>query len=98
MGSIWSDLHRLAMSLSLLGGEERYKPGRLEICPREIEAEVGRIAASGQLGAWEHNCLAAEHCYTKALPEEVELEAEVSEPEFVVVAVGLERGLHLPEV
>ena len=40
----------------------------------------------------------AEHCCTEASPEEVELEAEVAEPEFVVVAAGLERGPHLPEV
>ena len=39
-----------------------------------------------------------EHCCTEALPEEVELEAEVAEPEFVVVAAGLERGPHLSEV
>ena len=40
----------------------------------------------------------AEHCCTEASPEEVELEAEVAEPEFVVVAVGLEGCPHLPEV
>ena len=38
------------------------------------------------------------HCCIEALPEEVELEAEVAEPEFAVVAAGLERGPHLPEV
>ena len=40
----------------------------------------------------------AEHCCTEASLEEVELEAEVAEPEFVVVTAGLERGPHLPEV
>ena len=59
---------------------------------------MGRIAASGQLDAWEHNCPAVEHYCIEASPEEVELEAEVAEPEFVVVAAGLERGPHLPEV
>ena len=37
-------------------------------------------------------------CCTEASPEEFELEAEVAEPEFVVVAAGLERGPHLLEV
>ena len=59
---------------------------------------MGRIAASGQLGAWEHNCPAAERCCTGASPEEVELEAMMAEPEFVITTVGLERGPHLPEV
>ena len=59
---------------------------------------MGKIAASGQLGAWERSCPAAEHCCTEASLEEVELEAEVAEPEFVVAAAGLERGPHLPEV
>ena len=59
---------------------------------------MGKIAASGQLGAWEHNCPAAEHCCIEASPRELELEAEVVEPEFVAVAAGLERGAHLPEV
>ena len=58
----------------------------------------GKIAALGQLGVWEHSCLAAEHCCTKASPEEFELEAEAAEPEFVIVVAGLERGLHLPKV
>ena len=40
----------------------------------------------------------AEHCCTKASPKEVELEAKVAEPEFVVVAAGLERGPYLPKV
>ena len=39
-----------------------------------------------------------EHCCAEASPEEVELEAEVVEPKFVVVAAGLVRGPHLPEV
>ena len=59
---------------------------------------MGRIAASGQLGAWEHNCLAAEHCYIEASLEELELEVAAAEPEFAVAAAGLELGPHLPEV
>ena len=57
-----------------------------------------KIAASGQLGAWEHSCPAVEHCCTEALLEEFELEAEAAGPEFVIVAAGLEKGPHLPEV
>ena len=38
------------------------------------------------------------HCCIEASPEDFELEAEVAEPEFVVVAAGLEGGPHLPEV
>ena len=59
---------------------------------------MGKIAASGQLGVLERNCPATERCCTEASPEEAELEAEVAEPEFVVVVAGLERGPHLPEV
>ena len=40
----------------------------------------------------------AEHCCTGASPEEVELEVEAAEPEFVIVAAGLQRGPHLPDV
>ena len=58
----------------------------------------GKIVASGQLGVWEHSCPTAERCCTEASPEGFQLEAKVAEPEFVVVAVGLERGPHLPEV
>ena len=58
----------------------------------------GKIAASGQLGVWEHSCPVVEHCCTEASPEEFELEAEVAEPEFVIAVAGLERGPHLPEV
>ena len=50
---------------------------------------MGRIAVSGQLGAWEHNCPAAEHCCIVASPEELEHE---------VVTAELEKGPHLPEV
>ena len=39
-----------------------------------------------------------EHCCTEASLEEVELEVEVAEAEFAVVAAELERGPHLPEV
>ena len=39
-----------------------------------------------------------EHYYTEASPEEVELEVEAAEPEFVIVAAGLEKGPHFPEV
>ena len=58
----------------------------------------GKIAASGQLGVWEHSCLTAEHCCTKVSPDEFELEAEAAKPEFVIAVAGLERGPHLPEV
>ena len=58
----------------------------------------GKIAASGQLGVWERSCLATGHCCIGASPEEVELEVEAAEPRFAVVAAGLERGPHLPEV
>ena len=42
--------------------------------------------------------MAAEHCYTVASPEELEHEVVAAEPKFVIVAAGLEKGLHLPEV
>ena len=38
-----------------------------------------------------------EHCYTKASPEVLRHEV-TTEPKFAIVAVGLERGPHLPEV
>ena len=63
-----------------------------------IEAKEDRIVAWGQLGILERSCLAAEHCYTGALPEVLKHEVAVAEPEFVIVAAGLERGPHLPEV
>ena len=50
------------------------------------------------MGALEHSCLAAEYCYTVASPEELEHEVTVAEPEFAIVAAGLEKGSHLPEV
>ena len=56
------------------------------------------IAASGQLGVWEHSCLEAEHCCTGASPEEFELEVAAAELEFAIMVVGLEKGPHLPEV
>ena len=60
---------------------------------------MGRIAASGQLGVLERNCLAAEHYCIEASPgEDFELVVEAAEPGFAVVAAGLERGPHLPEV
>ena len=60
---------------------------------------MGRIAASDQLGAWEHNCPAVEHYCIEALPgEDFELVVEAVEPGFAVAAVGLELGPHLPEV
>ena len=60
---------------------------------------MGKIAASGQLGAWEHNCPAAEHYCIEASPgEDFELVVEAAEPRFAVVAAGLELGPHLPEV
>ena len=58
----------------------------------------GKIAASGQLGVYEHSCPAAEHCCTEASSEEFELEVEAAEPKFVIVAAGLDKGPHLPEV
>ena len=57
-----------------------------------IEAKEDRIVALGQLGVLKHSCSTAEPCCTGASPEEVELEVEVAEPEFVVVAAGLERA------
>ena len=57
-----------------------------------------KIATSNQLGILKHSCPMAEHCCTEASLGEVELEAEVVEPEFVVVAAELESGPHLPEV
>ena len=59
---------------------------------------MGKIAASGQLGAWEHNCPAAGRCCIEASPGEVGLVVEAAEPEFAVAAAGLELGPHLPEV
>ena len=59
---------------------------------------MGKIAASGQLGAWEHNCPAVEHCCIGASPGDFELEVEAAEPGFAVAAAGLELGPHLPEV
>ena len=60
---------------------------------------MGKIAASGQLGAWEHNCPAAEHYCIEASPgEDFELVVEAAEPGFAVVAAGLELGPHLPGV
>ena len=59
---------------------------------------MGKITALGQLGAWECSCPAVGRCCIGASPGEVELEAEVAEPGFAVVAAGLERGPHLPEV
>ena len=59
---------------------------------------MGKIAASGQLGIWERSCPAARHYCIGALLVEVELEADVAEPEFAVATVGLERGPHLLEV
>ena len=42
--------------------------------------------------------LAAEHCYITASSKELEHEVVVAEPEFAIVAVGLKKGPHLPEV
>ena len=39
-----------------------------------------------------------EHYYIVASPEELGLGVVAVEPEFEVVAAGLERGPHLPEV
>ena len=39
-----------------------------------------------------------EHCCTEASSEELEHEVATAEPEFIIVAAGLEKGLHLPEV
>ena len=58
----------------------------------------GKIAASGQLGVWERSCPAAGHCCIGASPGEVGLKVEAAEPGFAIVAVGLEKGLHLLEV
>ena len=63
-----------------------------------IEAKEDRIAALSQLGVLEHSCLAAEHCYTGASPEVLGHEATGAESEFVIVAAGLEKRPHLPEV
>ena len=63
-----------------------------------IEAKEDRIATSSQLGILEHSCLAAEHYYSEASLEELEHEVAAAEPEFVIVAAGLEKGPHLPEV
>ena len=63
-----------------------------------IEIKEDRIAASSQLGVLEHSCLAAEHCYTGASSEVLGHEAEATEPGFAIVAAGLEKGPHLPEV
>ena len=59
---------------------------------------MGKIVASGQLGAWEHNYPAVGRCCIGASPGEVGLVVEAEEPEFAVAAVGLELGPHLPEV
>ena len=59
---------------------------------------MGKIAASGQLGVWECNCPAAGQCCIGTSLGEVGLEVEAAEPEFAAVAVGLERGPHLPKV
>ena len=59
---------------------------------------MGKIAALGQLGAWEHNCPTAGHYCIEASPGEVRLVVEAAEPGFVVMVAGLERGPHLPEV
>ena len=59
---------------------------------------MGRIAASGQLGAWEHNCSAVKHCCIEASPVDFGLVVEATEPGFAVTAAGLELGPHLPEV
>ena len=42
--------------------------------------------------------LAAKHCYIAASPEELEHEVVAAKPEFAIVAAGLEKGPHLPEV
>ena len=63
-----------------------------------IEAKEDRIAALGQLGVLEHSCLTAEYCYTVASPEELRHEAATTELEFAIVAAGLEKCQHLPEV
>ena len=63
-----------------------------------IEATEDRIAASGQLGVLEHSCLVAERCCTMASPEVLGHEVVAAEPKFAIVAAGLEKGLHLPEV
>ena len=63
-----------------------------------IEAKDDRIATSSQLGILEHSYLAAKHCYTEASPEELEHEVVAAEPEFVIVAAGLEKSPHFPEV
>ena len=57
-----------------------------------------KIAALGQLGVWEHSCPVVEHCCTEASPEELEHEVVAAEPKFVIMAAGLEKGPHLPEV
>ena len=44
------------------------------------------------------SCLAAEHCYIAASPEELEHEVVAAEPEFIIMVAGLEKGPHLPEV
>ena len=44
------------------------------------------------------NFLATEHYYIAASSEELEHEVVVEELEFVIVATGLEKGPHLPEV
>ena len=40
----------------------------------------------------------AEYCYIVASPGELEHEVATAEPEFAIVAAGLETGLHLPQV
>ena len=63
-----------------------------------IEAKEDRIAVSGQLGVLEHSCLTVEHCYTAASSEVLRHEVVATKPEFVIMAAGLEKGPHLPEV
>ena len=50
------------------------------------------------MGVLKHSCLAVEHYYTEASLEVLEHEAAAVESEFAIVAAGLEKGLHLPEV
>ena len=50
------------------------------------------------MGVLGHSSLTVEHCYIAASPEELGHEVAATEPEFEVVAAGLEKGPHLPEV
>ena len=45
-----------------------------------------------------HSSLAAEHCYIAASLEVLGHEVAAAESEFAIMAVELEKGLHLPEV